>query len=43
MLELILAYRNAVDVTYSHAERMSALVEAAGKRWNVYSLCGSRR
>lgn len=38
MLQSMLAYKNAVDVTYSHAEQMSTLVEAAGKRCNIYSL-----
>lgn len=37
MLQSMLAYKNAVDVTYSHAEQMSTLVEAAGKRCNIYS------
>lgn len=38
MLQSMLAYKNAVDVTYSHTEQMSTLVEAAGKRCNIYSL-----
>lgn len=37
MSRAMLAYKNAVDVTYSHAEQMSTLVEAAGKRWNRIS------
>lgn len=38
MWQYMLAYKNAVDVTYSHTEQITTLVEAAGKRWNIYSL-----
>lgn len=35
-LQYLLAYKKAVDVTYSCTEQISMLVEAAGKRWDIY-------